>query len=83
MMDFSGTNRGFGFAQYATAEDARRAVEGLDGYPIRPGKYLGVMKSLDNRRLFIGGLPKDRTKAEIMAELSKLVSISSWIDLSN
>lgn len=74
MMDFSGTNRGFGFAQYATQEEAREAVKNLDGYAIRPGKYLGVMKSLDNRRLFVGGLPKDRNREEIMEELGNLVS---------
>lgn len=74
MMDFSGTNRGFGFAQYSTPEEARRAVEQLDGYAIRPNKYLGVMKSLDNRRLFVGGLPKDKTRDEIFEELDKMVS---------
>ncbi|XP_034240117.1 probable RNA-binding protein 46 [Thrips palmi] len=74
MMDFSGTNRGFGFAQFSTREEARNAAKKLDGHPIRPGKYLGVMKSLDNRRLFVGGLPKEKNRDEIMEELSKLVS---------
>ncbi|XP_026273113.2 probable RNA-binding protein 46 [Frankliniella occidentalis] len=81
MMDFSGTNRGFGFAQYANPEEARVAVRALDGYEIRPGKFLGVMKSMDNRRLFIGGLPKEKTREEILAELSKILPGIDIVDV--
>jgi len=74
MMDFSGTNRGYGFVQYASREEAERAVAMLDGYEVRPGRPLGVVKSVDNRRLFVGGLPKDKTREDVLQELSKLVS---------
>ncbi|KAK3914567.1 APOBEC1 complementation factor [Frankliniella fusca] len=81
MMDFSGTNRGFGFAQYSNPEEARRAVAALDGHAIRPGKWLGVMKSMDNRRLFIGGLPKEKTREEILTELSKILPGIDLVDV--
>ncbi|VEL38723.1 unnamed protein product [Protopolystoma xenopodis] len=72
MMDFSGCNRGYGFCIYTNREDARRAVTELDNYEIRRGKTLGVCFSVDNCRLFVGGIPKTRTKEEIMVEMTKV-----------
>lgn len=45
----------------------------LDGYQIRPGHPIGAVKSVDNCRLFFGGVPKDKSKEEFMEELSKLM----------
>ena len=45
----------------------------LDGYEIRPGHRIGAVKSVDNCRLFFGGVPKNKTKEEFMEELSKLM----------
>ncbi|KER31433.1 hypothetical protein T265_02342 [Opisthorchis viverrini] len=72
MMDFSGCNRGYGFCIYTNREDTRRAVAELDSYEIRRGKMLGVCLSVDNCRLFVGGIPKNKTKDEIMAEMLKV-----------
>lgn len=44
----------------------------LDNYEIRPGKFIGVCVSLDNCRLFIGSIPKDKRKDEIMEEMKKV-----------
>ncbi|CAL8085721.1 unnamed protein product [Calicophoron daubneyi] len=72
MMDFSGCNRGYGFCIYTNREDTRRAVAELDSYEIRRGKMLGVCFSVDNCRLFVGGIPKTKTKDEIMTEMLKV-----------
>ncbi|KAM3962917.1 putative RNA-binding protein 46 [Aphomia sociella] len=74
MMDFSGSNRGYAFVTYCTKSEAYRAVKELNGYEIRAGRQIGVVKSVDNCRLFVGGIPKTKTREEILEELSKRVS---------
>lgn len=72
MMEFSGENRGYAFVMYTTHEAAHRAITLLDNYEIRPGKFIGVCVSLDNCRLFIGSIPKDKKKEEIQEEMMKV-----------
>ncbi|XP_051251172.1 probable RNA-binding protein 46 [Dicentrarchus labrax] len=72
MMEFSGENRGYAFVMYTNREAAQRAIQTLDNHEIRPGKLIGVCVSLDNCRLFIGSLPKDKRKDEIMEEMKKV-----------
>ncbi|XP_026729305.1 probable RNA-binding protein 46 isoform X2 [Trichoplusia ni] len=74
MMDFSGSNRGYAFVTYMTKGDACRAVKELNGYEIRPRRHIGVVKSVDNCRLFVGNIPKTKTKEEVLGELSKRVA---------
>nr|XP_032800124.1 probable RNA-binding protein 46 [Petromyzon marinus] len=62
MMDYSGENRGYAFATYATLAQATDAVKKLDKVEIRPGRRIAVCFSVDNRRLFIGGLPRTRSE---------------------
>lgn len=81
MMDFSGTNRGYLFVRYSNTEEAKRAVKGLNNYEIRPGKRFGVIPSVDNRKLWISGLPKNRTSDEILQELKKLTDGATRIVL--
>lgn len=73
MLDFSGSTRGYAFASYETSRIAREACARLNGYEIRPGHHIGVVKSMDNCRLFFGGVPKNKTKPEFMAELTKML----------
>lgn len=58
-------------------EAAQRAIQMLDNYEIRPGKFIGVCVSLDNCRLFIGSIPKDKRKDEIMEEMKKVTHTST------
>ncbi|XP_023946616.2 probable RNA-binding protein 46 isoform X2 [Bicyclus anynana] len=73
MMDFSGSNRGYAFVTYAMRDQAAAAVKQLNGYEIKPQRYIGVVKSVDNSRLFIGKIPKNKTKEDLLEELSKYV----------
>ena len=72
MMNFSGENRGYFFVCYTCPEDAKRAIKELNNYEIRPGKPLGVIHSVDNRKLWISGIPKNRSPSEIKTEMEKL-----------
>ncbi|KER32326.1 hypothetical protein T265_01555 [Opisthorchis viverrini] len=72
MMEFNGTNRGYGFCVYTNREDTKKAVQTLDNYEIRKGKTIGVCFSVDNCRLFVGGIPKNKTREEIMVEMRRV-----------
>lgn len=72
MMDLNGENRGFAFVTFANPTDAAKAIQQLNRYEIRPKRFIGVIKSLDNCRLFVGGIPKDKTEEDIRAEMSHL-----------
>ncbi|XP_051557839.1 RNA-binding protein 47 isoform X2 [Myxocyprinus asiaticus] len=72
MMDFDGKNRGYAFVMYTQKHEAKRAVRELNNYEIRPGRLLGVCSSVDNCRLFIGGIPKTKKREEILEEVSKV-----------
>ncbi|KAG7236300.1 hypothetical protein INR49_001216, partial [Caranx melampygus] len=41
MLEFSGENRGYAFVMYTNREAAQRAIQMLDNYEIRPGKFIG------------------------------------------
>ncbi|KAM9330439.1 putative RNA-binding protein 46 [Gastrophryne carolinensis] len=72
MMEFSGENRGYAFVMYTNREDALQAIRMLNNYEVRPGKLIGVCVSLDNCRLFIGAIPKEKKKEEILEEMRKV-----------
>ncbi|XP_055945622.1 probable RNA-binding protein 46 [Argiope bruennichi] len=72
MIDFSGTTRGFAFAMYTNKEDARKAISQLNGYEIRPNKKIGVLLSVDNCKLFVGGIPTSKTGDDVFREISFL-----------
>ncbi|XP_068612223.1 probable RNA-binding protein 46 [Brachionichthys hirsutus] len=69
MLEFNGNNRGYTFVMYANREDARRAIQMFDNYEVRPGKFIGVCLCLNNCRLFISCIPKDKMKEEILEEM--------------
>jgi len=68
----SGLNKGYGFCTYATKEAAQKAVKEMDKKEVRGGKKLGICLSLPNDRLFVGSIPKSKTKQQIMDEFSNV-----------
>ncbi|XP_049320796.1 APOBEC1 complementation factor isoform X2 [Astyanax mexicanus] len=72
MMDFNGNNRGYAFVTFTTKQEAKNAMKQLNNYEIRNGRLLGVCASVDNCRLFVGGIPKTKKKEEILAEMKKV-----------
>jgi len=73
MMKLTGGNRGFCFVMYLTRAEAWRAVCQANGLEIRPGRALVVSISVDNNRLFVCGLPRQRRHLEILTEMRRLV----------
>lgn len=57
MMNFSGENRGFAYAKYASAAAAAEAVRLLHGHMLEPGVPLKVSRSTEKRHLCVGRLP--------------------------
>ncbi|XP_040033256.1 APOBEC1 complementation factor isoform X1 [Gasterosteus aculeatus] len=72
MMDFSGNNRGYAFVTFGTKQEAKAAMKQLNNYEIRNGRLLGVCASVDNCRLFVGGIPKTKKREEILSEMRKV-----------
>jgi len=69
----SGFNKGYCFVTYCSPGESTKACEQLNGYEIRPGKAIKANSSVANLRLFIGNIPKTKSKEEIKEELTKVV----------
>ncbi|NXX84399.1 A1CF factor, partial [Urocolius indicus] len=72
MMDFNGNNRGYAFVTFSNKQEAKNAIKQLNNYEIRNGRLLGVCASVDNCRLFVGGIPKTKKREEILGEMKKV-----------
>lgn len=72
MLDANGYNRGYAFVTYEKRAEASKALKGLNNREIKNGKLLGVCRSVDNCRLFVGGIPKSKMKIEILEEMKKV-----------
>lgn len=72
MMDpMTGLTRSFCFITFCEKAAAAEAVSNLHKYEIRPRKPLKVNISIANVRLFVGNIPKNKSKDEIKEEFSK------------
>jgi len=72
MMDpMTGLNRGFCFVTYTDRTGANEAVKQLDNHELRKGKHLKCNISVANLRLFVGNIPKSKTREEIVEEFEK------------
>jgi len=74
MMEFTGNNRGYGYVRFGSATDAKDAIRKLNNYEVRPNRFLVVTKSVDNRRLWVNGIPKNRSANEIRGEMEKMTA---------
>ncbi|GAV02107.1 hypothetical protein RvY_12711-2 [Ramazzottius varieornatus] len=72
-------NRGYAFVVFERKQDAKAAIERLDNSEIRPGRRIGVKRSVDNWRLFVGGLPRDKTVEQFEEEIRKHPACSNGI----
>ena len=69
MLDhYTGLNRGYCFVVFSRAAEAKECVRQLNNYEIRKGRTLGICMSVDNCRLFVGGIPK-KVSGEISGSL--------------
>ncbi|NWT58492.1 DND1 protein, partial [Erythrocercus mccallii] len=72
MMTFSGLNRGFAYARYASLQDARRAIATFHGFQLRQGCAIVVCWSTQKRELLVNGLPASVSRQELEAMLQML-----------
>ncbi|XP_064597323.1 APOBEC1 complementation factor-like isoform X2 [Liolophura sinensis] len=87
----SGSHRRYGFVMYTNKEHAKQAIKELNNYEIRKGRLLDVGKSADNCRVFVGGIPKNKQRDEILREMKKVtddvtdvfVPSSAFVETSN
>lgn len=72
MMDpMTGLNRGFCFVTFCERSGASEAVKKLENHEIQKGKHLKCNISVANLRLFVGNIPKSKTREEIVEEFEK------------
>ncbi|KAF2902314.1 hypothetical protein ILUMI_03868 [Ignelater luminosus] len=63
------TAKRFRFYYVRKRTTIKMAVEQLNDYLVRPNRQISVRKSVDNRRLFIGAIMKNKAKGEIQKAL--------------
>ncbi|NXM51985.1 DND1 protein, partial [Illadopsis cleaveri] len=69
MMTFSGFNRGFAYARYASLQDAQRAIATFHRFQLRQGCALLVCWSTQKHELVLSSLPALLSRQELEARL--------------
>ncbi|XP_038006176.1 dead end protein homolog 1 isoform X2 [Motacilla alba alba] len=72
MMTFSGLNRGFAYARYASRQDARSAIAAFHRFQLRQGCAIVVCWSTQKRELVISGLGASVSRQELEATLHRV-----------
>ncbi|XP_071801042.1 heterogeneous nuclear ribonucleoprotein R-like [Asterias amurensis] len=71
MMDpMSGLNRGYAFTTFCDKEGANECVKQLNGHKIKEGWQINCNISIPKSRLFVGSVPKNKSKKEIQEEFA-------------
>ena len=83
MMEYTGLNRGYAFVVYGEVASAKGSVRQLNNYEIRKGRTLGVCMSVDNCRLFVGGIPKKVSYCVACSKLSDIPEVMIVLGSSN
>lgn len=65
------TNKGYAFVMYHDIASAQNAVSILHNALLRPDCAVKVTISLDNKRLFIGGILNEKSRDEVWRELQR------------
>lgn len=72
MMDpITTRNRGYCFVTYTEPKSAQEAVRELNNFEISPGKRMRVNITVANARLFVGNIPKNRSRDDLLTEFQK------------
>ncbi|NXS88862.1 DND1 protein, partial [Erpornis zantholeuca] len=69
MMTFSGLNRGFAYAMYASPQDAGKAIATFHRFQVRKGCAIVVCWSTQKRELIVNGLDVSVSQQELEAML--------------
>ncbi|NWR08537.1 DND1 protein, partial [Paradoxornis webbianus] len=69
MMTFSGLNRGFAYARYASLQDAQRAINTFHRFPLRRGCAIVVCWSTQKHELVLRDVPASVSQQELEAGL--------------
>ncbi|KAG5874955.1 hypothetical protein JTB14_002639 [Gonioctena quinquepunctata] len=64
-------NRGFCYVSYMNSTTAKKAISDLNFRMFRRDVFLNIENSLNNCRIFIGGIPTFKTKDQVWQELDK------------
>ena len=78
MMNFSGQNRGFAYAKYATPALAAAAIRSLHGHALEQGVRLSVRRSTEKRQLLLGELPANTSREQLL-QVRDCVCVC-WVD---
>ena len=68
---YDGKSRGFAFCTFIEEDGCKKCKEKLDGYEFM-GKKMVVNISTPATRLFVGSIPKDKTKEEFENEFKRI-----------
>ncbi|XP_066144174.1 APOBEC1 complementation factor-like isoform X1 [Euwallacea fornicatus] len=87
MLDFNQRNRGYGFATYFNTFHANQAIAKFNRYEIQKSVRLAICKSVDNRRLFVGNVPRTKSYNDILTlfrscvkGVTNVILYSTWQD---
>jgi len=69
----SGLGRGFCFVVYSCKEEAIKCVRQMKWYEIAPEQFLKVNIQINNCRLFVGNIPKDKGEEELLEKFGSIV----------
>ena len=70
-LGYDGKSRGFAFCTFIEPDGCTKCKEKLDGYEFM-GKKMVVNISTPATRLFVGSIPKDKTKEEFENEFKRI-----------
>lgn len=73
IVDNEGYNRGYGFVTYCDKDTAKEAVKKLNRYEVKPNRRIIVKLSVQFNRLYVGGIPKTKSKDDIFNAFAKEV----------
>ncbi|NXQ10419.1 DND1 protein, partial [Peucedramus taeniatus] len=72
MMTFSGLNRGFAYARYASRQDAQSAIAAFHRFQLRQGCAIVVCWSTQKRELVVNGLAASVSQQQLEAVLQRV-----------